>query len=65
MLLLVIPVQRKNLTPVNLVAVMFVLPGGQIQFAQVATIKFFPALPSMVTVVMINVQKKFAIVAIR
>ena len=64
-LLPVTPDQSKNLNPVKSAVVMFVLQGGLTQFAQPATAKFIQEKPNAETAATANVQKKFAVTAIR
>ena len=64
-LLPVTPDQSKNLNPVKNAVVMFVLQGGLTQFAQPATAKFIQEKPNAETAATANVQKKFAVTAIR
>ena len=61
----VTPDQSKNLNPVKNAVVMFVLQGGLTQFAQPATAKFIQEKPNAETAATANVQKKFAVTAIR
>jgi hypothetical protein len=53
------------LNPAKNAVVMFVLQGGLTQFAQPATAKFIQEKPNAETAATANVQKKFAVTAIR
>ena len=64
-LLPVTPDQSKNLNPAKNAATTLALQGGLTQFAQPATAKFIQEKPNAETAATANVQKKFAVPAIR